>query len=156
MKNTDFEVDFQKLEVSKKRVDLETLMRLCTQLEQELKNTRDPLYKVAKKAYVLAKDLCESESVEKKLGIEIPVLAKYYNVRPIEFRKVLRSLGVLDRKNKPTEEFNRWFITDNCVYFSASGHRCVVQKIYFKKCKLKYLDRLLKKECGSSAKWLRL
>lgn len=156
MKNTNFEFDFQKLEVSKKRVDLETLMRLCTQLEQELKSNRDPLYKVAKKAYVLAKDLCESESVEKKLGIELPVLAKYYNVRPIEFRRVLRSLGVLDRKNRPTEEFNRWFITNDCVYFSASGHRCVVRKTYFKKCKLKYLDRFLEKECGSSAKWLRL
>ena len=154
MKDSDTDVD--KLEVSKKRVDLETLMRLCTQLEQGLKCDGDPLYKIAKKAYALAKNLYEGEGIEKKLGIEIPVLAKYYNVRPIEFRKVLRSLGVLDRKNRPTEEFNRWFITDNCVYFSASGHRCVVRKTYFKKCKLKYLDRLLKKECGSFAKWLRL
>ena len=150
------EVDFQKLEVSKKRVDLETLMRLCTQLEQGLKCNSDPLYKIAKRAYMLAKNLYEGEGVEKKLGIEIPVLAKYYNVKPVEFRKVLRSLGVLDRNNKPTEEFNRWFITDNCVYFSASGHRCSVRKTYFKKSKLKYLDRLLKKECSNFNKWLRL
>lgn len=154
--NEDVEIDVEKLEVSDRRAKLESLMRLCNKLEQELKDKECSLCKVAKKAHMIAKQLYDNESDKRKLGIEIPVLAKYYNVKPIEFRKILRSLGVLDRKNFPTEEFSRWFVIDNCVYYSISGHRCAVKKVYFKKSKLKYLDRYLKKEGGTMTRWLRL
>ena len=156
MKNTNFEVDFQKLEVSKERVNLEHLMRMCAQLEHKLKEKDDPLYKIALKAHKLAKDIYDDESIEKKVGIEIPVLAKSYGINPGQLRKILRSFGVLDRKNLPTDKFSRWFVMENYVYYSTNGYGCVTQKMYVKKSKLDYLERFLKKEGGDLLRWLRL
>lgn len=150
------EVDFQKLDINKKRVDLEHLMRMCAQLECKLKEKNDPLYKIALKAHKLAKDIYDDESIEKKVGIEVPVLAKGYGVKPGQLRKILRSFGIFDKNNRPTDKFSRWFIRENYIYYSIKGCRCVAQKTYIKKSKLVYLERFLKKEAGDLLRWLRL
>lgn len=152
MKNIDDEL--KGLKDKSKKIKLETLMRLSSELEQELKITNHPMYKTAKKIYSTVKEIYDEKNMER--GIEIPALARYYGVKPIEFRKILRSLGVLDKKNKPTEEYKKWFVVENNVYFSQNGNRCVVSKVYFKNNKLRYLERFLKREGGELVKWIKL